>query len=131
HDMFRFWEIASRGLLMCDVGLPLVWLPGSALLGLSKIVENMELGNNVMHGQFDWMNEPSLNGASYAWDTISTGDDWKYTHNYIHHTYTNIVGMDHDVGYGLIRVSESQKWEPRFLFNIPLGIQLMVFFEWY
>ncbi len=39
--------------------------------------------------------------------------------------------MDHDVGYGLIRVSESQKWEPRFLFNIPLAAQLMVFFEWY
>jgi fatty acid desaturase len=28
-------------------------------------------------------------------------------------------------------VSESQAWEPRFLFNIPLAIQLMVFFEWY
>jgi NADPH-dependent stearoyl-CoA 9-desaturase len=91
----------------------------------------VELGHNVMHGQFDWLNDPSLNGANYDWDTMSTGQDWKYTHNYVHHTYTNIVGMDHDVGYGLIRVSESQKWEPRFLFNIPLAIQLMVFFEWY
>ena len=91
----------------------------------------MELGHNVMHGQFDWLNDPSLNGANYDWDTIATGDDWKYTHNYVHHTYTNIVGKDHDVGYGLIRVSKSQLWEPRFLFNIPLAIQLMVFFEWY
>jgi len=84
-----------------------------------------------MHGQFDWLNDPSLNGANYDWDTMATGDDWKHTHNYIHHTYTNIVGKDHDVGYGLLRVSESQKWEPRFLFNLPLAIQLMVFFEWY
>jgi fatty acid desaturase len=91
----------------------------------------MELGHNVMHGQFDWLNDPSLNGANYDWDTMATGPDWKYTHNYIHHTYTNIVGMDHDVGYGLIRVSESQKWEPRFLLNIPLAAQLMLFFEWY
>ncbi len=61
-----------------------------------------------MHGQFDWLNDPSLNGTNYDWDTMATGPDWKHTHNYIHHTYTNIVGMDHDVGYGLVRVSDAQ-----------------------
>ncbi len=131
RDFVRYSEIASRGMLMFAGWMPPVWLLGTGLLGISKIVENMELGHNVMHGQFDWLNDPSLNGTTYDWDTIATGDDWKYTHNYIHHTYTNIVGMDHDVGYGLVRVSDAQKWEPRFLFNIPLGIQLMVFFEWY
>ncbi|MGY5392583.1 fatty acid desaturase family protein [Acinetobacter sp. NigerLNRRAM0016] len=131
RNFVRYSEITSRGMLMFAGWLPPVWLLGTGLLGVSKIVENMELGHNVMHGQFDWLNDPSLNGANYDWDTIATGDDWKYTHNYVHHTYTNIVGKDHDVGYGLIRVSESQLWEPRFLFNIPLAIQLMVFFEWY
>lgn len=131
RNFVRYSEIASRGMLMFAGCLPPVWLLGTGLLGFSKIVENMELGHNVMHGQFEWLNDPSLNGANYDWDTIATGDDWKYTHNYVHHTYTNIVGKDHDVGYGLIRVSESQPWEPRFLFNIPLAIQLMVFFEWY
>lgn len=131
RNFIRYSEITSRGMLMLAGWLPPVWLLGTGLLGISKIVENMELGHNVMHGQFDWMNDPSLNGANYDWDTIATGDDWKYTHNYLHHTYTNIVGVDHDVGYGLIRVSESQKWEPRFLFNIPVAMQLMVFFEWY
>lgn len=131
RNFVRYSEIASRGMLMFVGWIPPVWLMGTGLLGISKIVENMELGHNVMHGQFDWLNDPSLNGANYDWDTIATGQDWKYTHNYVHHTYTNIVGMDHDVGYGLIRVSESQKWEPRFLFNIPLAAQLMVFFEWY
>ena len=131
RNFVRYSEISSRALLMFGGWLPPVWLVGTGLLGISKIVENMELGHNVMHGQFDWLNDPSLNGANYDWDTMATGDDWKYTHNYVHHTYTNIVGKDHDVGYGLLRVSESQKWEPRFLFNIPLAIQLMVFFEWY
>ena len=131
RNFVRYSEITSRGLLMFAGWIPPVWLLGTALLGVSKIVENMELGHNVMHGQFDWLNDPHLNGANYDWDTIATGDDWKYTHNYIHHTYTNIVGKDHDVGYGLLRVSESQAWEPRFLFNIPLAIQLMLFFEWY
>nr|WP_171254816.1 acyl-CoA desaturase [Acinetobacter sp. TGL-Y2] len=131
RNFVRYSEISSRALLMFGGWIPPVWLVGTGLLGLSKIVENMELGHNVMHGQFDWLNDPSLNGANYDWDTMSTGDDWKYTHNYIHHTYTNIVGKDHDVGYGLLRVSQSQAWEPRFLLNIPLAIQLMVFFEWY
>ncbi|WP_336929436.1 acyl-CoA desaturase [Acinetobacter tandoii] len=130
-NFVRYSEIASRGMLIVAGWLPPVWLLGTGLLGISKIVENMELGHNIMHGQFDWLNDPSLNGANYDWDTIATGDDWKYTHNYVHHTYTNIVGKDHDVGYGLIRVSESQPWEPRFLLNIPLAIQLMIFFEWY
>ena len=131
RDFVRYSEIASRGMLMFAGWLPPVWLMGTGLLGISKIVENMELGHNVMHGQFDWLNDPSLNGANYDWDTMATGDDWKYTHNYIHHTYTNIIGMDHDVGYGLLRVSEAQTWEPRFLLNIPLAAQLMLFFEWY
>ncbi len=131
RNFVRYSEIASRGMLMLGGWIPPVWVVGTGLLGISKIVENMELGHNVMHGQFDWLNDPSLNGANYDWDTMSSGDDWKYTHNYIHHTYTNIVGKDHDVGYGLLRVSGSQPWEPRFLFNIPLAIQLMVFFEWY
>ena len=131
RNFVRYSEISSRALLMFGGWLPPVWLVGTGLLGISKIVENMELGHNVMHGQFDWLNDPSLNGANYDWDTMATGDDWKYTHNYVHHTYTNIVGKDHDIGYGLLRVSESQKWEPRFLLNIPLAIQLMVFFEWY
>lgn len=131
RNFVRYSEISSRAMLMFGGWLPPVWLLGTGLLGLSKIVENMELGHNVMHGQFDWLNDPSLNGASYDWDTMSTGDDWKYTHNYIHHTFTNIIGKDHDVGYGLLRVSQAQPWEPRFIFNIPMALQLMVFFEWY
>lgn len=131
RNFVRYTEIASRGMLMFGGWIPPVWLLGTGLLGISKIVENMELGHNIMHGQFDWLNEPSLNGNTYDWDTIASGDDWRETHNYVHHTYTNIVGKDHDVGYGILRVSDQQKWEPRHLFNIPLALQLMFFFEWY
>lgn len=131
RNFVRYSEIASRGALMFAGWLPPVWLGATALLGVSKIVENMELGHNVMHGQFDWLNDPTINGANYDWDTVGAGDDWKHTHNYVHHTYTNIIGKDHDVGYGLLRVSDKQAWEPRFLLNVPLAVQLMVFFEWY
>ncbi|MCH4248426.1 MAG: acyl-CoA desaturase [Acinetobacter populi] len=131
RDFVRYTEIASRGMLMFAGWIPPIWLLATGMLGVSKIVENMELGHNVMHGQYDWLNDDSLRGNHFDWDNVCTGEDWRYTHNYIHHTYTNIVGQDHDVGYGILRVSEDQPWEPRFIFNVPAAIQLMVFFEWY
>lgn len=131
RNFVRYSEIASRGMLMFAGWLPPIWLFGTGLLAISKIVENMELGHNVMHGQYDWLNDDSLRGNDFDWDNVCTGDDWRYTHNYMHHTYTNIVGQDHDVGYGILRVSEDQAWEARHLFNVPLAMQLMFFFEWY
>ncbi|TXJ06332.1 MAG: acyl-CoA desaturase [Acinetobacter sp.] len=131
RNFVRYTEIASRGMLMFGGWIPPVWLLATGMLGVSKIVENMELGHNVMHGQFDWLNDESLRGNDYDWDNVCTGDDWRYTHNYLHHTYTNIVGQDHDVGYGLLRVTEEQEWMPLNLLNVPLAMQLMFFFEWY
>lgn len=130
RNFVRYTEIASRSALMFAGWLPPVWLAATAALGVSKIVENMELGHNVMHGQFDWLNDPSLNGANYDWDTVCTGEDWKYTHNYVHHTYTNVIGKDHDIGYGVMRLTRAQKWEPAHLFNIPAAIVLSTGFEW-
>ncbi|GAA5012614.1 acyl-CoA desaturase [Acinetobacter puyangensis] len=131
RDFVRYTEIASRGMLMFAGWIPPVWLVATGMLGVSKIVENMELAHNVMHGQYDWLNDDSLRGNDYDWDNVCTGEDWRYTHNYLHHTYTNIIGQDHDVGYGILRVSAEQPWELRFLFNLPLAAQLMLFFEWY
>jgi fatty acid desaturase len=130
RDFVRYTEIASRTMLMFGGWIPPVWLLASVMLGVSKIVENMELGHNVMHGQYDWLNDPSLNGATYDWDTVCAGEDWKYTHNFMHHTYTNIIGKDHDIGYGLLRMTEAQPWHPRFLLNIPNATFLMLTFQW-
>ena len=99
----QYLEFAGRGLLFAGI-FPLAWLLGTLLLGISKILENMEIGHNVMHGQYDFMNDPALSGASYEWDTVGTSDNWRESHNYKHHTYTNIKGVDDDVGYGLLRL---------------------------
>ena len=40
---------------------------------------------------------------------------WRFTHNFMHHKYTNILGMDDDVGYGMLRVTRDQRWKP---FNV-------------
>jgi|JI10StandDraft_1071094.scaffolds.fasta_scaffold102624_4 fatty acid desaturase len=127
----RYSEMTGRGLLMLGGWIPPVWLTGTVLLGMSKIVENMELGHNVMHGQYDWMNDPSLNGARYDWDNVCAANAWKHTHNYEHHTYTNIVGKDRDLGYGTLRISEKQRWYPQHRYNLLFTAMLALGFEWF
>jgi fatty acid desaturase len=112
---------------------PFFWptfVAGIVLLGLSKILENMEIGHNVMHGQYDWMNDPLVDGRRYEWDNVAPAQDWKHGHNFIHHTYTNIHGKDRDIGYGLLRIDEDQPWYPSHRFNLPAAFLLMLFFEW-
>ncbi len=86
----------------------------------------MEIGHNVMHGQYDWMGDPGLNSRMYDWDTVCPGEQWKYSHNYIHHTYTNILGKDRDIGYGILRMDEDQPWRPYYLGNPLYAFLLMV-----
>ncbi|MGH8355828.1 MAG: fatty acid desaturase family protein [Pseudomonas sp.] len=113
---------SGRALLLCG-WLPPTWLLGTLLLGLAKILENMELGHNVMHGQYDWMNDPELAGRSYEWDIAGPADFWRHTHNHIHHAYTNVLGMDDDVGYGLVRLFPEQRWKPFYRWQ-PLWVTL-------
>ena len=77
----------------------------------------MELGHNVMHGQWDWMNDPEIHSSIWEWDNAGPSAHWKHTHNYLHHKYTNVLGMDDDVGYGLLRVTRDQRWKPFYLGN--------------
>ncbi|MCP2292013.1 fatty acid desaturase family protein [Nocardia amikacinitolerans] len=125
----RGFEIAGRGLMYLGF-LPPVWLAAVAALSVSKILDNMEIGHNVMHGQYDWMREPGLNSREFEWDTVCPADQWKHSHNYMHHTFTNIHGMDRDIGYGILRMDEGQKWNPYYLGNPLWAFLLMVFFEW-
>src|ERR1700742_2872976 len=53
------------------------WLAGAAMLGLAKILENMEIGHNVMHGQWDWMRDPEIHSTNWEWDSASTAESWK------------------------------------------------------
>ena len=119
------FEIAGRVLFY----LPPAWPLAVASLSISKILENMEIGHNVMHGQYDWMGDPKLNSRIYDWDTMAPGENWKYGHNYIHHTYTNILGKDRDIGYGILRMDEDQPWRPYYLGNPLYAFLLMVLFE--
>jgi len=103
---------------------------GTAALSMAKILENMEIGHNVLHGQWDWMNDPQINSSTWDWDTASTAEAWKHSHNYVHHTFTNILGKDKDLGYEIMRIDPQQKWHPVYLFQPFYNLLLMAFFEW-
>lgn len=126
----RYTELGGRGLLMTLGWLPPVWLAGTALLGFSKIVENMEVGHNVMHGQYDWMNDASLSGERYDWDNTCAAPMWKHSHNYMHHTYTNIIGKDLDIGYDAVRMTQEQDWRFYDAFNLVKIVGISSFFQW-
>jgi fatty acid desaturase len=125
----RGFEIGGR--LLLEAGfLPPVWLGGVAALSLSKILDNMEIGHNVMHGQYDWMKDPALDSKRFEWDTACPGDQWRHSHNYMHHTHTNVLGRDRDIGYGILRMSEEQPWRRRDLGNPIYALLLALLFQW-
>ncbi len=125
----RGLEVAGRGLLEFGF-LPPAWLAGTTALSLSKILDNMEIGHNIMHGQYDWTNDPELSGKNFEWDSASPGDAWRHSHNYMHHTHTNIQGKDRDIGYGVLRMSEDQPWNPYYLGNPLYALLLATFFQY-
>jgi NADPH-dependent stearoyl-CoA 9-desaturase len=90
----------------------------------------MEIGHNVMHGQYDWMNDEAVNGHAFEWDSACPSEQWRHSHNYMHHTHTNIVGKDRDIGYGVLRMSEEQRWHPYYLGNPAYAVLLALLFQW-
>jgi linoleoyl-CoA desaturase len=107
-----------------------LWFAGVAMLSVAKILENMEIGHNVMHGEWDWMNDPEIHSSTWEWDNVCPADQWKHSHNYLHHTYTNVIGKDKDVGYEILRVRSDQPWHPYYLVQPVVNTILMLFFEY-
>jgi fatty acid desaturase len=128
-EMHRRLGVLSRALLLASNNLP-ARAAGTVALGAAKILENMEIGHNVLHGQWDWMNDPHINSSTWDWDTASTAEAWKHSHNYVHHTFTNIRGKDKDLGYEIMRIDPEQPWHPVYLLQPIYNLLLMAFFEW-
>src|SRR3954466_15768536 len=110
----RSLELGSRAVLLFSL-FPPAWIAGTIGLSIAKILENMEIGHNVMNGQWDWMRDPKIHSTSWEWDNASPSEMWKHSHNQIHHTFTNVLGRDNDLGYGIMRVDSDQRWSPFYL----------------
>ena len=103
---------------------------GAAMLGVAKILENMEIGHNTMHGQWDWMNDPEIHSSTWEWDTAQPAEQWKHSHNFVHHQFTNVLGYDNDIGYGILRMAREQKWSPFYLGQPVFNALLASLFQW-
>jgi NADPH-dependent stearoyl-CoA 9-desaturase len=125
----RTLEVTGRVLLAASSRRS-AWWAGALTLGVAKIIENMEIGHNVMHGQWDWMNDPEIHSSTWEWDNLGASKHWRYTHNFVHHKYANILGMDDDVGYGMLRVTRDQPWKRYNLLNPLFNTLLAILFEW-
>jgi linoleoyl-CoA desaturase len=128
-DAQRKLELASRAVLLVSL-FPPAWVVGTAGLAIAKIIENMEIGHNVMHGQWDWMRDPKIHSTTWEWDNASPAAQWKHSHNELHHTYTNVIGKDNDLGYGIMRVDEDQRWVPFYLAQPLWNFINACFFEY-
>ncbi|GGK46268.1 fatty acid desaturase family protein [Nocardia camponoti] len=125
----RCLEVAARALLFGS-RKRWAWVSGTALLSVAKIIENMELGHNVSHGQWDWMNDPEIHSTSWEWDMTGPSAQWRRAHNYSHHTYTNVLGKDEDLGFGILRMTRDEAWHPKHLVQPIANLVLAATFEW-
>jgi linoleoyl-CoA desaturase len=125
----RVLEVAGRLMLAASLKRS-AWWAGTLSLALAKIIENMEVGHNVLHGQWNWMNDPEIHSSTWEWDMSGASKHWQYTHNFQHHKYTNILGMDDDVGYSTLRVTRDQPWKPYNIGNLMFNTILALGFEW-
>ena len=125
----RALELSARATLMASI-FPPAWIAGTAMLSIAKILENMELGHNIMHGQWDWMRDPEIHSTTWEWDSAISSDDWEKSHNDMHHMWTNVIGKDKDVGYGRLRVTSDQEWKPEHLGQVGLNVLIALFFEY-
>src|ERR671921_157573 len=128
-DVHRKIELGSRAVLLAS-GFAPAWVVGTIGLSVAKILENMEIGHNILHGQWDWMRDPKIHSTTWEWDMASPADQWKHSHNELHHTYTNVIGKDNDLGYGIMRVDEDQRWVPFYLAQPLWNFINACFFEY-
>ena len=103
----------------CSLGfLPPAWLAGTA--ALVAVEDPRQHGDRPQRDarpvRLDEATRRSI-GTTFEWDTACPGDQWRHSHNYMHHTFTNILGKDRDIGYGILRMTEDQQWHPYYLGN--------------
>jgi linoleoyl-CoA desaturase len=97
----------------------------AALFGFTLVCIAFNIMHDACHGSYSgkkWVNEfmgLSMNALG------ANAFIWKIKHNIIHHTYTNIDGLDDDIAHSpALRQCTTQKWVPihrfQFLYMFPL-----------
>jgi len=111
-DLFRH-PAADTSLVLAIAGLVM-----SALMGFALASIGFNVMHDACHGSYssrEWVNglmSLSLNALG------GNAFIWKFKHNIIHHTYTNVDGIDDDIAKSpVMRHCPSQKWVPAHRFQ--------------
>jgi linoleoyl-CoA desaturase len=105
---------AAIGLYLLLLSVHLSLFPGIVISGLLGFVL-ASIGFNIMHDAChgSYSRKPWVNNIMGLTLNMLGGNAfiWKFKHNIIHHTYTNIDGIDDDIAKSpIMRQCESQKW---------------------
>jgi fatty acid desaturase len=76
------------------------------------------------------MNDPEIHSSTWEWDMVGVSSQWRYSHNYRHHVFSNIVDVDDDLGFGVIRMTRDQPWKREHLLQPLRNLLLASIFEW-
>ncbi|MEY4766767.1 MAG: hypothetical protein RI907_3440, partial [Pseudomonadota bacterium] len=108
----RLAEAAGRGLLWFGRD-PVTFVLGVGLLWLHRNLEAIEIGHNVLHGQYDYFPEiPQFHAHHFKWKTPVDEAAWRREHNGQHHVHTNVYEKDPDLNHGILRMNDRQPWNP-------------------
>ena len=87
----------SYGLILSNQFSALQMLPLAILMGAGMAGIGFSVAHDALHGAYS--RNPRINRMlGFSFDLLgANGYMWKITHNVIHHTYTNIHGVDEDL----------------------------------
>lgn len=100
------YAFVYSGLVTGFFGIPLAIIMGIGMSGIG-----MSVMHDANHGSYS--TNPKVNKWVGICIYLIGGDvyNWKVQHNILHHTYTNIEGLDGDIEQDpFLRLSHGQKW---------------------
>jgi fatty acid desaturase len=106
----RAAEVVGRGLLWVGHD-PFTFGLGMLFTWLHRNLESIEIGHNVLHGQYDYFPEiPQFHSHNFKWKAPVDEEGWRREHNGQHHVHTNVYEKDPDLNHGFLRMNDKLPW---------------------
>jgi len=106
----RVMEVVGRALIHFSIE-PVTFGLGVFALFLHKQVEATEIGHTTLHGAYDrFGKDTGFHSSTFHWKVPIDEESWRYGHNVRHHGNTNVTGIDPDIHFGPVRLTEHTPW---------------------
>ena len=116
----RISEVVGRGLLWVSKD-PITFALGVFFTWVHRNLEAIEIGHNVLHGQYDVFPEiPQFHSRNFKWKAPVDEEAWRREHNGLHHVHTNVFEKDPDLNHGILRMNDQTPWNPYHRWQVPI-----------